>query len=289
VDHDDIEPWVDREHPRLARYGRSLHPARTLHRRASGSIAIDANSPLQGLGNVALRQDSTDLSAALSNPLFWGNFSTLYMVSDSTERPYEEFLGLSQNEVNSYYNDVLSPLMRSVAWPIFPLEIDGDRYVEIEWASGAEFQERAWIGSRETGRRALLGYNSGHFSLPGLRPSELAWILERLENAKAHPASGLLLVPMCYLPKPDAQLTERLTSLCARVPGARVELAGTMAANMVEYRVVPKVNWERRVGFGWCNSSVYSQRNPQSPMSVLSEAGFEFVDQFFSEVRDDGN
>ena len=35
-------------------------------------FAVDANSPLQGLGNVALRQDSTDLSGALSNPLFLG-------------------------------------------------------------------------------------------------------------------------------------------------------------------------------------------------------------------------
>jgi hypothetical protein len=211
------------------------------------------------------------------------------MVSDTIERPYEGFLGLSQDEVNSYYSDFLSPFCDSTAWPIFPLEIDGDRYVEIEWAGGAEPQERVWIGSRGTGQRALLGYNSGHFSLPGLRPSELAWLLDRLENSKAHPASGLLLVSMCYLRKPDALLTESLTRLCTRIPRGGAELAGTMAANMVEYRVVPEVRWQRRDGFGWCNSWVYSQRNPQHPMSVLSEGGFEFVDQFFSEVRDDEN
>ena len=82
------------------------------------------------------------------------------------ERPYEEFLGLSQDEVNGYHTQVLSPHIDSPAWPIFTLQIDSDRYVEIEYAGGAEYQDRVWIGSRASGQRALLGYNSGHFSLP---------------------------------------------------------------------------------------------------------------------------
>ena len=248
-------------------------------------FAIDIDSPIEGMGSVALRQDSIDLSIELSNPLFWGNFSTLCMASEAIERPYEEFLGLSQNDVNNYYTDFLSPLLHSVAWPVFPLEIDSDRYVEVEWASGVEFQDRVWIGSRASAHRALLGYDSGHFSLPGLRPNELVWLLERLGQTSAHPASGLLLVSMCYVPEPDTLLTERLTSLCARIPGARFELAGTMAANMVERQLAPAgARWERKAGLGWCSTWMYSQRNPQSPMSVLSEAEFGFIDQFFSEV-----
>ncbi len=250
-------------------------------------FSINANSLVEGLGSVLLRRDSIDLSKELSNPLFWGNFSILYMDSESTERPYEELLGLRQDEVNNYYTEFLEPLINSATWPIFPLEVDSDRYVEFECAGGAEYQNRAWIGSRASGQRALLGYDSGHFSLPGLRPSELVWLLKALEQTTAHPASGLLLVPMCYLAKPDALLTETLTNLCARIPGARVELASTMAGNMIECQVVPEAKWERRLGFGWCSNWRYSQRNPQSLMSVLSEAEFNFVERFFSDVSND--
>src|SRR5215469_5450484 len=100
-------------------------------------FAIDTNSPIEGMGNVTLRRDGVDLSMELSNPLFWGNFSTLHMDSDAIERPYEAFLGLSRDEVNAYYTDFLSPLVNSETWPVFPLEIDSDRYVEAEWAGGA--------------------------------------------------------------------------------------------------------------------------------------------------------
>jgi hypothetical protein len=48
-------------------------------------FSIDANSPIEGLGSVLPRRDSIDLSKELSNPLFWGTFSVLYMVSESTE------------------------------------------------------------------------------------------------------------------------------------------------------------------------------------------------------------
>ena len=206
------------------------------------------------------------------------------MDSELIERPYEEFLGLSQDEVNGYYTQILSPHIDLPTWPIFPLQVDSVRYVEIEYAGGAEYQDRVWIGSRASGQRALLGYNSGHFSLPGLRPSELIWLLDRLEQITAYPASGLLLVPMCYLPQPEVLLTEKLATLCARIPGANSRLAGTMAANLVERQVVPDAKWERRPHFGWCSNWQYSQRNPESPMSVLAEAEFGFIDRFFSEV-----
>jgi len=250
-------------------------------------FSIDPNSPVEGLGSVFPRRDSIDLSKELSNPLFWGNFSILYMVSESIEQPDEEFLGLSLDEVNGYYTDFLEPLINSATSPIFPMKIDSDRYVEFELTGGAEYQNRLWIGLRASGERALLGYDSGHFSLPGVRPSELVWLLDRLEQTTAPPASGLLLAPMCYLPKPDAWMIERLANLCARIPGAKLELAGAMASNMVEHQVVPEASWERRPGFGWCSNWQYSQRNPQSAMSVLSEAEFRFIDLFFSEVSDD--
>jgi hypothetical protein len=254
--------------------------------KSSPPFIIDAGSPVEGLGSVALRRDCIDLSRELSEPLFWGNFSTLYMVSEENDSPYEEFLGLSQNDVNNYYTRFLAPLINSKTWPIFPLVIDRDRYVDVEWAGGAEYQDRVWIGSRVSEHRALLGYQSGHFSVPGLRPSELAWLLERIAQTTAHPASGLLLVPMCYLPEPDARLIETLANLCARIPGARVELADTMATNMVEHQVVGvNARWEWRASIGWCSTCRYSQRNPQSPLSILSEADFGFIDLFFSEVR----
>jgi hypothetical protein len=77
-----------------------------------------------------------------------------------------------------------------------------------------------------------------------------------------------------------------LANLCARIPGAKVELANLMAANMVERQVAEaNARWEWRAGLGWCSTCPYSQRNPQSAMSILSEADFGFIDLFFSDVR----
>jgi hypothetical protein len=252
--------------------------------RPASPFVIDTQSLIEGLGSVTLRQNSIDLSKELSNPLFWGNFSTLHMASE-IERPYETFLGLSNEDVNNYYLNVLAPLIDSPTWPIFPLSIDSDRYVEVEWAGGAEYQNRVWIGSKASDQRALLGYNSGHFSTPGLRPSELFWLLERLEQTSAHPASGLLLVPMCYFPALNEALIDALANLCTRIPNARVELARDMASAILENLIVPAAEWELKPGFGWCCSSRYSQRNPQSRLSVLSESEFRFIDWFFSAVK----
>jgi hypothetical protein len=249
-------------------------------------FAINIDAPVESLGGVIPRLDGIDLTRELSNPLFWANFATLYMHSEEMEDPADDFFpGLAGNDVGNYYKDFLCPLIEGETWPIFPLEIDGNRYAEIEWAGGAEDQYRLWIGSRTSNRRALLGYFSAHHSLPGLRHAELVWLLDRLEQADIHPASGLLLVPICDLPEPNASLVERVASLCTRIPGAKIELAGIMAANMVAHLVIPEATWERRPSFGWCSNYELSQRNPQGFMSVLSEAEFKFIDQFFAEVE----
>jgi hypothetical protein len=248
-------------------------------------VAMDAGGVIEGLGSVLLRSEAVDLSGELSNPLFWGNFAVLHMDSDAFERPDKDLLGLYPDNVDGYYTDVISPLIDSSAWPIFQLEIDGDRYVEAEWAGGAEYQNRLWIGSKASGQRALLGYNSGHFSLPGLRPSELVGLIEMLERGKAHPAAGLLLAPLCYLPAPEARLTGRLADLCARIPGVQAGHAATLACNLTARLVVPDAVWERRPDLGWCSTSPYSQRNPESAMSVLSEVDFRFIRQFLADVR----
>jgi sucrose-6-phosphate hydrolase SacC (GH32 family) len=57
-----------------------------------------------------------------------------------------------------------------------------------------------------------------------------------------------------------------------------------MAANVVENLVTPEAMWEHRTGIGWCSNWDYSQRNPESFMSVLSEADFRFIELFFREV-----
>ena len=58
-----------------------------------------------------------------------------------------------------------------------------------------------------------------------------------------------------------------------------------MATNMVEHLVVPVAKWELRPHYGWCSHWQYSQRNPESPMSVLSSTEFDLIKEIFSEVR----
>jgi hypothetical protein len=236
---------------------------------------------------LQLRQASVEISEELSNPLFWGNFAILYLASEENEYPYRTFLGLTDSEVNGYYTDFLEPLIESPTWPIFKLPIDDDRYAEIEWAGElGEYQTRLWIGSHRLGRRALLGYDSGHFSLPALRRDEFVWLLGKLERGGAHPASGLLLAPMCYLPAEDALVAKKIADLCSRLPGAKGSRAADAADALMRRMIVPEARWERKPSLGWCSGWTYSQRNPRSLLSVLTETDFAFIDQFFNEPSD---
>lgn len=108
----DPEPRL-RQLSRLAGHRRSRHAAELYIANPNPRFAVGVKSLVEGLGSVTLRRDSIDLAKELSNPLFWGNFSVLYMSSESRERPYQEFLRLSPDDVNDYYTDFLSPLIDS--------------------------------------------------------------------------------------------------------------------------------------------------------------------------------
>jgi hypothetical protein len=129
----------------------------------SPPFTIDVDSIVEGMGSVALRQDCIDLSMELSKPLFWGNFSSLHMVSEDNGNPYKEFLGLSEDDVDSYYTSFLAPLFASTTWPIFPLEIDRDRYVEIEWAAAPNIK-------------------TGSGSVQGFRNVRLFWAIQAVTS-----------------------------------------------------------------------------------------------------------
>jgi hypothetical protein len=50
-------------------------------------------------------------------------------------------------------------------------------FVEHEFSAGVEYQFRSWIGGPGDAAPVLMGYESGHFSLPAFRLEEIDALL----------------------------------------------------------------------------------------------------------------
>ena len=85
---------------------------------------------------------------------------------------------------------------------------------------------------------------------------------------------------MAYLEtEADSQpLVERLV---LGVPGLLPGKEAALAEAVVQNRAGGGVNWLWDETFGWINDGPYSQRNPTSPLSILKDADFAYIGQFF--------
>src|SRR6185503_4860588 len=128
--------------------------------------------------------------------------------------PGLEWLGVQSDVANEWYEYSINSHLLVGRWPYIRVSLSRSRYIELEFAGGVEYQDRVWIGRESGTQKVLLGYHSGHFSLPALRREEVAWVAAET----AFDASNLLwLSATCMDQWVDFQaLTERLVS---RVPG----------------------------------------------------------------------
>jgi len=165
-------------------------------------------------------------------------------------------------------------------WPFVRLGLDESRYLEIEFAEvEMEAQDGVWIGT-EDGPRVLLGYYSSHFSFPTLRMAELLTIANQM---KGHPAAPVLLLRGAYLAADEKAPKDAISRWLQHVPGIKPEYVPDVLADLVK-NVVPELRWRNDSKLGWINDSVYSQRNPESTMSVLQRPDFQFIKRFFDEA-----
>jgi hypothetical protein len=232
---------------------------------------------LEGVGVVAQASGRIDMSNMLLEPEFWATQLELHCQSDDTENPGLEWLGVTQQAASEWYLErIQAPINRGV-WPYLRVEVEASKYIEFEMAGGAEYQDRILIGDTSTGERALLGYHSGHFSLPALRIEELAHIAQLTEWAPAN----LLWLSATYM-QDDRDIRSLVVRLVSGVPGLSSRHHQVMADAFLESLKVSGLKWVVDPTLGWINNWAYSQRNPQSLLCHLKSAEFAFVQRFFA-------
>jgi hypothetical protein len=80
-----------------------------------------------------------------------------------------------------------------------------------------------------------------------------------------------------------SSIPESLKGSISSLPGVKLDRVGQMAEVFVTNLVVPDGRWAHHRELGWINNWRHSQRNPESSMSLLREADFRFIEEFFAE------
>jgi len=248
----------------------------------SSDFRVDETQSVIGRGTVFENPDRAEISYVVSDPVFWAMQLSRNLDSEDVEEPNETYFGVCNQRLNDFYREQIDSKFDAGIWPYIRLPIDDFRFVEIEFAAGVEYQDRFWIGDSRIPRRVLLGYHSGHFSLPAFRLEEVEWFHEVLSRSPlANRTATLLLMSGCCVESPSDQLIQMTMELFSEIPGVKSDAMTAMATAFVGSLIVPSLRWERDKDFGWINNWRYSQRNPESTMSVLSRDDFAFISKFF--------
>ena len=241
----------------------------------SSEFELDRSRLVIGQGAVTSNSNRVDISAILDDPAFWATWVPLHLDSEELPEPSLAW-GVTSGQVDEAYVERFESQWVSGTWPFIRLGLPDDQYIEIEYAAGIEYQNRVWIGVGE-GQRALLGYDSGHFSFPTMRIQELLDLADRMDR---HPAVCLLLLGGAYLVEGDPFPLDVVACWLRQTPGFQEKYLNVFLKGFAE-NVVPELRWESTENRGWVNNGLYSQRNPASTMSILCDEDFHFIANFF--------
>lgn len=231
---------------------------------------------IKGIGTIDLGTELVDVSHYLEAPEFWAMQAILHASSEDIEDPAYNYFGLPQALVDDWYDANITALQLAGQWPCIRVPLSDSKYIEMEMSAGVEHQDRIWIGENSTLHRVLLGYYSGHFSLPALRISEIIWLACQTP-ASATPLLWLSQTYICNNPAP----LDFILNLVSRIPGIVKSQIGLMAQTLIENLTVSGLLWTVHHDWGWVNNWEYSQRNPKSHLSILSPADFSIIRGFF--------
>lgn len=237
----------------------------------SPDFELDRSQLVLGQGNLTRNENRVDISSSLGDSGFWVVQMWLYVGSEGLPEPPLAW-GFTKDAANMEYNRRFKALWDSRTWPFVQLPLTDSCYVELEYAAGVEYQTRVWIGEHG-GRRVLLGYDSGHFSFPTFRIQEVLALADRMGG---HPSAPLLLLPGAYLMTGEAFPTETVRRWVEQTPGLKMEFAQVIVDTLSK-NVVGRLQWDFDETCGWINNWKYSQRNPKSPMTILSTEDFQFI------------
>lgn len=232
---------------------------------------------LVGLGAIDHAKERIDISHVLGSPEFWAMQFDLHYVSEEVEEPGLEWLGVTQQESADWYRTHIQESIDRGVWPYVRVQLPSARYIELEMAGGTEYQDRIWIGNLAGDQRVLLGYHSGHFSLPALRSQEVSYLAELTHSEPAN----LLWLSAGYLEK-GTESGLLATRLASQVPGLIEGKEAAVAEALLQRVGVDGPTWVNDPARGWINNGAYSQRNPESRLCVLDQEDFEYIRQFFA-------
>ncbi len=186
--------------------------------------------------------------------------------------------GLSNEDVNTAYRALIEDHLKAGVWPYLRFSVGGAQYIEIEYAAVAEYQTRFWIGDLVARQRILLGYDSGHFSLPAFRLEEVLMLAAKI---KPHPAAALFLLTATYFEVDASKPTDEVRGWIEAIPGIRTGNIALLAEELLD-RTASDLHWQLDNTLGWINDGKYSQRNPKSAMSLLTAHDYRFIRMFFA-------
>lgn len=232
---------------------------------------LDRNQDVVGRGSLSTNERRVDVTDYFANPAFWAIQMSLHLGAQMTEDPLLAW-GFCQADEVQAYERLFESHWHAGVWPYLRLPFGGAKFVEIEFAAGVEYQERLWLGDGNASR-ALMGYHSGHFSLPSFRIAE---VLALGKSLTAHPCAGLLLLPGAYIGADENLPRDIVSEWVKEVPGVRSEFIPKIVESFLS-NVVPELQWRFDERLGWINNWTYSQRNPRGSMSVLGTEDFRFI------------
>lgn len=268
--------------PMLPEHGSTLH----LDLLDSPPVPILAGTLLRGVGiadnSSAGRVCRNDL---LALPIFWAVHYWL-LTGDGEEDEgmlCKELLRLDPGEMNEFYVRHFASDSGPKPWPYFRVPVTADCFIEVEYAEAEEYQVRYKLG--DASRIVTLGYDSGHFSLPSLRWSELLRVANCLQG-KERATAMLLMFPGIYVNGPEV-LEAQAAVLCAFADLGLFQQGDPrkLVRNIVENRTSDS-RWSQDPELGWVCEGMYAQRNPESKLCKLTPVDFRCIAGWFAALPD---
>lgn len=235
-------------------------------------LVVDMSQPLMGIGFRLSVESRVDIGESVRDPRFWAGYLSSCIEAD-------EFFTVSADEMDEFHEATIHARWHDGAWPFLRVPLGGERYLEVEWAADAEYQTRIWAGI-DAGTKLILGYDSGHFSLPAIRFAEFRAIAR---NAAA-PHLALLAFPMCGEESYSADDRAFLQELVQELPGLRRAKAAEATDVLIEARTLEESRWTNDPRWGWINDSPISQRNPDGLMNWNDDDDFARLRTFFAQL-----
>jgi hypothetical protein len=233
----------------------------------------DLMGTINGNGVVDFCPNRICINGELENRLFSGFHFHETLVDDDGGYLHERCFGMDTTSINDYYLGTIARLQDMGVWPFVTCELKSLGIVlEIEYAAGIEPQTRYWVTI--DGVRSLLGYESGHFSLPGIMGCELRFLVDSASTSLERRLLCMFL-PCCHAPGPDAidQYLPLFDDLLVPGMDPRKALQKCLQARLVD----PGIQWKLDKGLGLITNGKFSQRNPESMLCVLEKGGYSSI------------